>query len=576
MTKWIQFTGIMACMWISVIAAHPVTYVPAPPLQNVVRVNVGDVKNPASPKIPIITWGGDIATILANGNSLTTVNGSLFNRQGLNLTLYREDVFQKQVEAFIQGDSPYLRGTLGMVNRAVEALKKDSRTEPVVIYQMTWSTGGDCLVVKDNIKTLSDLKGKTVVLQAFGPHEDLLVSALRTAGLSLNDITIKYTKDLTGTEETPGEALLSDSSVDAVMVIIPDGLALTSNGTTGTGAEGSVRGAKILFSTKTANRVIADVYAVRADYLQSHRSQVQNFVHGLMLAEQELQAIFKQRQSQMAPFNTMIQSAAQILLDSPQATEDATALFQDCSYVGFPGNVEFFGNPNNPRNFEKVTNEIQSAFVTAGLLSRTNALTHAKWDYNTMKEGILNAQNVEAPRFDVDKVAEVVSRKQQMGTLSEGELYSFEIFFQPNQKTFSTDLYQDSFERVIEYSSTYGGAIITIEGHADPLGYLKQVQAGESEIVLKQIKQASKNLSLSRANEVRDNIINFAKQKNITLDAGQLTSVGHGFIQPKTGVDAGGEPLPPKTKEDWLSNMRVVFRIIQVEAEASEFEIIGF
>ena len=56
---------------------------------------------------------------------------------------------------------------------------------------------------------------------------------------------------------------------EVITVIVPDALALTSNGTVGTGSEASVRGAKILLSTKTANRIIADVYAVRSDYFRS-------------------------------------------------------------------------------------------------------------------------------------------------------------------------------------------------------------------------------------------------------------------------------------------------------------------
>jgi len=36
----------------------------------------------------------------------------------LDLSLVREDVFAKQIEAYLSGRSPYLRGTLGMVNDA--------------------------------------------------------------------------------------------------------------------------------------------------------------------------------------------------------------------------------------------------------------------------------------------------------------------------------------------------------------------------------------------------------------------------------------------------------------------------
>ena len=79
-------------------------------------------------------------------------------------------------------------------------------------------------------------------------------------------------------------------SIDAVMCIIaPDGLMLTAGGKVGTGAEGSVKGAKILLTTKTASRVIADVYAVRKDYLDANRDKVQRFVHALMKGQEQLQ-----------------------------------------------------------------------------------------------------------------------------------------------------------------------------------------------------------------------------------------------------------------------------------------------
>ena len=46
----------------------------------------------------------------------------------------------------------------------------------------------------------------------------------------------------------------------------------------------------------------------------------------------------------MNEFKPMITAAAKILLDSPQATADAEALYADCQYVGFRGNVNFLGN----------------------------------------------------------------------------------------------------------------------------------------------------------------------------------------------------------------------------------------
>ena len=167
-------------------------------------------------------------------------------------------------------------------------------------------------------------------------------------------------------------------------------------------------------------------------------------------------------------------------------------------------------------------------------------------------------------------MAELVSLRQQTGALESGELFKFEIFFKPNQNTFSADLYQSSFEKVIDYATTYGGALITVEGHSDPMGYLRKKKQGEAELVLGRIKQSARNLSLSRAIAVRDSVIAFAEKKSISLDPSQFAVVGHGIANPRSGI-CGADPCPPKTEKEWRDNMRVEFRILQVEAEAEVF-----
>lgn len=544
-------------------------YVDSPPLADVIQTPVGEVRKGDEIILPLITWGGDIATILANGNAGTTSSDSIFGRNKLKVKLTRMDDFKNQVEAYMRGDSPYLRGTLGMINMAAEVLNQDPRTKPTVVYQLTWSAGGDCLVVKDGIKSVKDLKGKTIAVQAYGPHVDYLGTVLKDAGLSTGDVKIVWTKDITGTEHTPGEAL-TRKDVDAAFVIIPDGLMLTSQGKIGTGAEGSVKGAKILMSTKTANRIIADVYAVRSDYFQTHKEQVQRFAHGLLLAEQELAALFRDKKARMSEFKTTISAAAKILLDSEKATADAEALYADCKFAGFAGNVQFFGDPNWPRNMENLTRSIQGTLVSLGLLKRSSPVAKADWDYNKLRAGLTGVEQVRVPVFQAEEVAKFVEKRRVAGKLAEGELFAFEILFKPNQNTFSPEMYKDEFNKVVDLASTYGGAIIIVEGHSDPMGYLRKKKQREQEVVLKRTKQAAKNLSLTRATAVRDNIMDYAKSKGVSLDSSQFTVVGHGISQPKTGM-CGEDPCPPKTKEEWESNMRVAFRLIQVEAEEAVF-----
>ena len=543
-------------------------YVQSPPLTEIIQAQVQEVQ-PGPVQVPLITWGGDIATIHANGDQLRTGKGSLFARQGLDLRLVREDKFTRQVADYLAGKTPYLRGTMGMLNMAAEVLSRDPRTKPVAIGQLTWSAGGDALVVKPGIHSAADLKGKTIALQAYGPHVDYLTKILSDAGLSTGDVKLRWLPDLTGSDDAP-MAALQEKDVDAALVIIPDALALTSNGTVGTGAEDSVRGARILLSTKTANRIIADVYAVRSDYLAAHRKQVESLVRGLLQGQERLQALVANRQADQAGYRRTFTAAAEALLDSPQALSDTEGLYADAEFVGYQGNRDFFANPNYPRNFAHLNGEIQRAFVGIGLLQSESPLAQAGWDYASLGQGLAKTSPASSERFDSEQVASVVARRQRQGTLAAGELFAFEIFFKPNQNTFSADLYRDAFTRVIDLASTYGGAIITVEGHSDPMGYLRKKKAGEPEVVLGRVKQSAKNLSLSRAVAVRDNLLRHAGNQGINMDVSQFAVVGHGIAKPRSGI-CGSDPCAPKNEREWRDNMRVEFRIIQVEAEESVF-----
>jgi ABC-type nitrate/sulfonate/bicarbonate transport system substrate-binding protein len=537
------------------------------PLAKSVTTPVGPVAGGPT-QVPIITWGGDIATIHGNGNAAATAPDSVFGKLGLNLRLVREDVFSKQLEAYLSGRSPYLRGTLGMINMAAEAASRDPRTKPVVIYQMTWSAGGDAMVVKPSIKTVKDLRGKTIAVQAFGPHVDYLTKVLADGGLAPGDVRLRWVTDLTGTKESPSESFKA-ADVDAAMVIIPDAMALTSNGSVGTGAEGSVRGARILLSTKTASRIIADVYAVRSDYLQTNREQVERFVRGLLDSETSLRSLVAGKANRAGEYRTAMAAAAKLLLDSEKAIADTEGMYNDAQFVRAAGNVAFFADARNPRRMEQLNAEIQQAFTGLGLMGQRLPVSGSPFNF-TQLGGLATAAAPESPRFDESKVAGIVAQRQSQGKLGEGELFSFEVTFKPNQDSFPAELYADAFKRVVQLAATYAGAVITVEGHSDPLGYLRAKKEGANQVVLGRTQQSAKNLSVSRAVGVRDSVIAFGKKQGVNLDPSQFAVVGHGIGAPKSGM-CGGDPCAPKNEQEWLSNMRVEFRIIQIEAEASAF-----
>jgi ABC-type nitrate/sulfonate/bicarbonate transport system substrate-binding protein/outer membrane protein OmpA-like peptidoglycan-associated protein len=564
---------------LTLLAAEPaamadVEYVDAKPLQDVVTTKARPVSTSGRVQLPLITWGGDVATIHA-------VEKGFLRDAGIDVELVLENNFPKQVEAVLSGRTPYLRGTMGMIQAAAETFQREG-LEMVVVYQLTWSTGGDAMVVRSGVKSPKDLKGETIALQLYGPHMDYVANILSSAQVPLSGVKFNWLKELTlptydtgGKVVDPVNAFLEDSKNDAVMCIIPDALNLTSGGDGGTGAAGSVKGARILLSTKTASRVIADVYAVRGDYLKSNRGEVQKLVQALLKGQEDFVELFADKAARRSEFQQVMTKAADLLLGSPQATPDVEALLGDCEFVGHPGNLAFFTGKGTTRNLDTLSKEIRGAFSQMGLAKSQVALKSADWDYGQLGQGLKNAAAVTAtasakpaapPRFDPQKVAARVEQKiavEPATWAEEGTLFQIEINFDPNQSDFTESQYAADFQKALEISQTYGGSLIVIEGHSDPLGILKARQANEDKVVVNQMEQQAKNLSLDRARAVRGSFLDFCKKHKFVVDESQFLAVGLGITTPKFN--------PPRTKDEWEANRRVVFRIKQIEAELNEF-----
>ena len=536
-----------------------------PPLR--VSDAFGEVTAGACVKLPVITWGGEYAMTYANGNAAHTANGSLFNKAGWCFDLALQDDPKKQLSDYVTGKTPFLRGTTGMINAAAEFLSSDLRLQPVTIVLLTRSTGGDALVVGPGINTLADLKGKRIAMQGYGPHMDFGSATLTVGGFTIKDVTIVWTKDLVGVNgDTPAAALLNKKA-DAAFVITPDALTLTTVSANGTCAEGCSKGAKILFTTVSASYVIFDVYAVRADYFNAHKAELFEFAKAIMKSQEELNALNK---AKGPAWKAAVTGFWKVINLPDYAT--AEVMFADCTPALLAFNEKFFTDVNYARNFNNVCAEVQDMFIGLGMMKARVPMTHAGWDYAVMKSGGKLTYQAEAPKYDEAKVASVVSEMDRSGTLNERQLLKpIEVTFAPNDTSFDITPFKPYFDDMLKKMATLGGAIMVTEGHADPLGYLKAKKAGKTETELRQIRQSAKNTSLSRANAVRDAFIQYARSKGVTIDPSQFTVVGSGFEKPKSGM-CGVDPCAPKTEADWKANMRVEFKVIQVEAEASSFE----
>jgi outer membrane protein OmpA-like peptidoglycan-associated protein/ABC-type amino acid transport substrate-binding protein len=526
-------------------------------LAEVVTDPVRDCTAGWNENMPLIAWGADGVVAYANGSSLENRVGPL-DIAGLPLSLSVVDSFEAQLSAYLSCETPYLRGTLGMLAAAAPVTEFDPRTEQIVFFKHSFSAG-DGIVAGEGIARISDLRGKRIAIQANGPHVDFVGRILADGGLSFDDVEIVWVADLTGDGDTPSAAL-TDERADAAAVILPDARFLTSDGTVGTGAEGSVRGATILISTQEAASVIGDYIAVRADYFDANRDDIARMVNIFFQAEEEMRGFMAAdgdpRQIEMATL-----MANEFLGGLP--TEEGVFLWQDAITDGWAGNAKHFGDPNEARRFDVLLEEVNVALRGANRLSAPANLSTAEWDYSALVEGLSNLDDRQVAAFNPEAAAAAVQKLRRTGQLDANTKIDFEVYFEPDSTSFPIALYAQDFEEILRLASTYSGAIITVEGHSDPLHFLRREQGGADNAELRAIRTSTQNLSMDRAIAVVDALTEYSSDLGVRMNRDQFTVDGVGISSPRHN--------PPQTEAQWRENMRVVFRVLTVQAEATTF-----
>lgn len=577
------------------------------------QVTVQPVQPAQQLEVPFITWGGDVATFQANGG-LTTQQGSIYQKLGLNLKLVKGDDFPGQVKNYLSGKTPFLRGTFSMIGLASEVLGADPRTKPVVFLQLTWSAG-DHVVARENLKSLNDLKPKAgkkarIAVQQGGPHVGLLDDVLRSAGLTWNDIEVVFVPDLTG-DKGPAATFRKDPSVDACCVISPDMIGLCGGlEQKGTGAEGTVKGAHVLVSTATMSRAIADVYACRSDWYAANQQTVAKFAAGYLKGAEEVVPMRKafQTTGKLSPeYRKLLKMSQDIFGEDvlPTLEVDAHGLLMDCTFVGLSGNISFFKDKGNLNGFEAKLKTALDLAVGQGYAKVRSGFTPAELDYRGLAKlaGVEYVEPSKTGRID----AEAVNLFPDSAGLDERTILSFTINFEPNQNEFSADQYGAEFNRAIQSASTFGNAVVVIRGHSDPTKtlvdlikagmakgviqrsgakgeyqYFLRTESGSEPLDLGRTKkivdlikagafdgatespretmQAALNLSLARAEAVKKAVVDYAHAQSVNLDVTQVQPVGAGILEPLVSK--------PKNIDEAKKNMRVEFRIVRVPAEA--------
>jgi NitT/TauT family transport system substrate-binding protein len=503
-------------------------YVPAAKLPPVQGISSYKPLADRTVRFAINVWAGWAPIILANngfkaGKLWKTPSGKDFK---VELILIDDPVAMR--DAYAAGNVHIGWGTLDMIPLFMEALHKDSRVMPRVYQQVDWSNGGDGIVVRDNIKTVADLRGQTIVLAQNSPSHYFALNALINGGVQPSEVNFKFTQDAF----QAAAAFNADKRIAGAVSWSPDIYNLAK-----------VKGNRMLVNTTTANKLIADVWFARADFAKDHPDIIEGLVRGIFDGMEALKS------------DASKASAAKLMAAGYSIPEsDALGMQGDAHSTNWAENQEFFLNQNNPTNFERTWNNAYYLYKRIGAVSDKTEFDQVM-DFSVLqklgKEAKYSSQKNE---YDVQFVPTTAAAIQ--GESNEILTKTVVIHFFPNSWDLSKQvadtvdgksvdkLYDPNAQFVVEeigkMAGQFGAARIVIEGHTDSS---MKGQVPESSV---------EELSANRANSVKEAIL----KKFPTLQPNQFTVSGMGWARPADPGDAFNQ----------AKNRRVEVKVYPLEA----------
>ena len=507
---------------------------PSEKLPPITQTSGYDPMNARTVKFALNVWAGWAPIILQNGGGdpgkiWTTPGGEPFK---VELVLIDNPVAMR--DAYASGKVHIGWATLDMVPLFMDELKKDPRIMPRIFQQVDFSNGGDGIVIRTsaardpNKPTVSDLKGKKVVLAQNSPSEYFLLNALVNGGVQPGEVDFVYTEDAF----QAAAAFNSDKSIAACVSWAPDIYNLSE-----------IKGNHMLVSTATANKLIADVWFARGDFARDHMDICEGLVRGIF----EGMTKMKTDEGKKAAAGYMSK-----LYSIPEA--DTLGMLGDAHSTNYAENRDFFMNQNNPANFERTWN-------TAYLLYRKmNRITQPVSFDKVMDFSILQKLEGEEPykssrnEYQINFAPKTVQSIKAEGTEILTKVVT--LHFYPNswdlRKTVTVrengkDVvkpYETGVDTVLEevgkLAAQYGAANIVVEGHTDS-SMRGQVSP-----------QMVKELSSNRAAAVKTELL----KKYPEFNPNQFSTEGIGWDRPYDPGDPNNHAL----------NRRVEIKVIALES----------
>ena len=417
---------------------------------------LGSAGNPL--KIGLNSFHGWAPAIVANGSSLKTQPGSIYDRKGVNVEFVLQDDYPTLTTIFTaQTAHCSWRTTDGWAQEQPNLRNGGLDARAILIADNT--QGADAIVARDpNIKSIEDLADRSIALLQFTPSHGLLTYALNNSSLSGRKKASVKQVFIDADEGTTGVlAALTSGNVDAAGLWDPDlATALTS-------------GAHVIYSTKTASNLIYDTIVCDTKFLTpANDTLFTNFVGGWMEGVDQAN-----RDKSLAAAAVIKTMEFYKLLADKQGQPFMLGLFGNLVLTGLSENIRILGLAKGGTNhYERVYHEFDIVYREIGTLANPNSPVinppdsfEYKYIRSLMAAQPTAAVEAQKPVFTFN-TAEAKKAVQAPATVTKPVVVNFGT----NEAVLNTRAKNILDNEVGPLVETYGSAYFEISGNTDSTG----------------------------------------------------------------------------------------------------------
>ena len=442
--------------------ASPVPATPA------VQVGSGPLGGAGKPlRVSLVSFHGYAPALVANGNSLKTKAGSIYDKLGMN------------VEFVINDDIPTLT-TLFESKAAVCAWRTSdfwAQEQPnlrnaghdakaVVIVDNT--QGGDAVIARDPaVQRIEDLTGKSVALLQYTPSHGMLIDAIDNSSMTARakkQVKSVFIKPEGGTAEV--RAAFVAGNVDAAVLWDPD-LSL---------AVRDVKGAHVIYSTKTATNLIYDVMVCDQRELAKPENQAvfQKFVDGW------LEGVTASRANPDQAVEALVATKEFFkVLAAKEGKPFVKGLFANLVWTDLADNARILGLAGGVNHYERVYGRFDQIYRAEGSLANPKSPVispQESFDYRFIKAGL--ARNAQAQTQAAQPV-ETFSDKGRTAALAVPASVTkpVAVSFATGSAELSKRAQQTVDREMVPFIENNGSAYFEVSGNTDAVGSASANQA---------------------------------------------------------------------------------------------------